>query len=161
MRVRKPHGCPFVAVLLTVKVGVDEGLCPVERITCDSVETRDRFDLLDQETAILDENAIDPPLEFETKLDGVDRVGDTNLRLVARGSRSLQLLVHPGAFEGAIRPGKLPTPPQVPCAQDEFNEIANGYGNRPFAGNRRWRQKLVGQATGNYTAERADSMRNL
>ena len=119
-------------MLLTVKMGVDATLGPVERIGNDSLNARNCLDFFYQEGAILNQQSIDSASQLEDELRCFDSVRKGDFRMVRSRAGSLEALMRAGAFECAIRSHEVSARTQVAGAKNKFNQLANRGGNDPF-----------------------------
>src|SRR5688500_2642513 len=92
-----------------------------------------RLDLLDQERAVLLEQAVDAAAELEDEVAGVDVAGDAHFAFVSGRLRLLVPDVGPGALEGTAGAAELAGAGQAAGPEDELDDLADGGADDSFA----------------------------
>lgn len=119
----------FNSFALEEEGGVEFCLGPMERIRRAVPSAGDCFNLLDEQTIGLAENAVDPAIDDENKSGAFEGVGNGDFWLVTFGLSSLQALV---AFSSIACPGgtdELAISMEVAGAQNKLDQVPHGDGN--------------------------------
>jgi hypothetical protein len=71
------------------------------------------------------EETVNPPLDSQDEVSGLDLVAEADLFLIAGRTGPLEALMAPGARQGAVRPDKVALAAEVALAQGELDQLAH------------------------------------
>src|ERR1019366_176360 len=134
VQVSQLDGDLLQGVVLGIDKSVNLGLGPMQWVGGTVPSALHSLDLLQQHLRRAGQQTVNPPLDSQDEISGLDLVTEAKLLLVAGGAGALEPLMATSPRQGAVRPDEVALAAEVALPQGELDQLAHLHRQDWFGG---------------------------